>query len=68
MHRDSVLMKSNEMQQYADIYLLLIHFTSFGSPSHPSSGVQKTIIAACGTDRTTWGASFFQRDVEEINH
>jgi len=34
------LKKSNEMQRYADIYLLLNYSTCFGRPSHPSSGVQ----------------------------
>jgi hypothetical protein len=28
----------------------------------PSSGVHKTVVAACGTDHTVWGASFFKRD------
>jgi len=35
------LKKSNEMQQYADIYLLLNYPTFFGRPSRPSSGVHK---------------------------
>jgi len=50
------------MQQYADIYLLLNYSTYFGRQSRPSSGVHKTVIAACGTDHTIWGASFFKRD------
>ena len=37
------------MQQYADIYLLQNHSTCFGCPSHPSSGVHKTVTAASGT-------------------
>jgi len=41
-HRNSRLKKSNEMRQYADIYLLLIYSTCFGRPSRPSSGVHKT--------------------------
>jgi len=36
------LKKSNEMQQYADIYLLLNYSTCFGRPSRPSSAVHKT--------------------------
>ena len=28
----------------------------------PSSGVHKTVVAACGTDHTIWEASFFKRD------
>ena len=58
----SKLKKSNKMQLYADIYLLLNYSTCFGSPSRPSSGVHKTVLAASGTDHTIWGASFFKRD------
>jgi len=46
-----MLTKSNEMQQYADIYLLLNHSTCFDCPL----GVHKTVIAASGTDHTIWG-------------
>ena len=56
------LKKSNEMQQYADIYLLVNYSTCFGRPSHPSSGVHKNVVAASGTGHTIWGASFFKRD------
>ena len=56
------LKKSNQMQQYADIYLLLNYSTCFGRPSHPSSGVHKTVVTASGTDHTIWGASFLKRD------
>ena len=62
VHRNSRLKKSNEKQQYADIYLLLNYSTCFGRPSRPSSGVHKTVVAASGTDHTIWGASFFKRD------
>ena len=51
----------NKMQQYADIYLLLNYSTCFGRPSHPSSGVRKTVVAASGTDHTIWEASLFKR-------
>ena len=54
----SGLKKSNEMQQYADMYLLLNYSTCFGRPSRPSSGVHKTVVAASGTDHTIWEASF----------
>ena len=37
------------MQQYADIYLLQSHSTSFRVSQHPSSGVLKTVTAASGT-------------------
>jgi len=40
------------MQQYVDIYLLQNHSTCFGSPSHPLSGVYKTVTAASGTGHT----------------
>ena len=55
------LKKSNEMQQYADIYLLLNYSTRFGRPSRQSSGVHTTVVAASGTDHTVWGSSFFKR-------
>ena len=62
MHHNSRLKKSNEMQQYADIYLLLNYSTCFGRPWRPSTGVHKTVVAASGTDHTIWGASFLKRD------
>ena len=51
------LEKSNEMQQYADIYLLLNYSTCFGRPSRPSSGVHKTVVAPSGADHTSWRAT-----------
>ena len=62
VHCNSRLKKSNEMQQYADIYLLLNYSTCFGRPARPSSGVHKTVVAASGTDHTIWGASFLRHD------
>jgi len=54
VHRSSRLKKSNEMKQYADIYLLLNYSTCFGRTSRPSSGVHKTVVAASGgTDAAT---------------
>jgi len=35
VRRASRLKKANEMQQYADIYLLLYYSTCFGCPLHP---------------------------------
>ena len=35
VHRNSRLKKSNKMQQYGDIYLLLNYSTCFGRPLHP---------------------------------
>jgi len=52
VHHNSRLKKSNKMQQYADIYLLLNYSTCFVRPSRPSSGVHKTTVAASGTDHT----------------
>jgi len=46
------LKKSNEMQQYAHIYLLLNYCKCFWRPSLPSSGVHKTVVTASGTDHT----------------
>ena len=56
------LKKSNKIQAYADIYLLLNYSTCFGRPSHPSSRVHKTVVAVSDTDHTIWGASFLKRD------
>jgi len=53
VHRNSRLNKSDKMQLYADIYLLLSYSTCFGRSSRPSSGVHKTVVAASGTDHTS---------------
>jgi len=63
VHLNFRLKKSNEVQQYADIYLLLNYSTCFGRPSRPSSGVHKTLVAASSTDHTIWEASFLKRDL-----
>ena len=57
-HVEMRLKKSNEMQEYAYIYLLLNYSTCFGLPSRPSSGVHETAFAASGTDHTIWGACY----------
>jgi hypothetical protein len=49
------------MQQYAGIYLPQNHSTCFGCPSHPSSGVHKTVTAASGTSQSIWATTFLQR-------
>ena len=54
VHRNSILIRSNEMQQYAGIYLLQNYSTCFGCLSHPSSGVHKTVTAASGTIWPRW--------------
>ena len=61
VHRNSILIRSNQMQQYAGIYLLQNHSTCLGCPSHPSSGVHKTVNAASGTGRSIWATTFLQR-------
>ena len=54
VHRDSMLIRSNEMQQYAGVYLLQNYSTCFGCLSHPSSGVHQTVTAASGTGHITY--------------
>ena len=49
MHRDSLLLRSNEMQEYAGVYLLQHDSTCFECLSHPSSGEHQTVTAASGT-------------------
>ena len=61
VHRDSVLVRSNKMQQYAGIYLLQVYSTCFGRPSPSSSGVQKTVTAASGTGHSNGATTFLQR-------
>ena len=48
VHRNSILTRSNKMQQYAGIHLLQNHSTCFGCLSTPSSGVHQTVTAASG--------------------
>ena len=52
-HRDSILIRSNEMQQYAGVYLLQNYSTCFGCLSLPSLGVHQTVTAASGTGHIT---------------
>ena len=56
-----ILIRSNEMQQYAGIYLLQNHSTCFGCTSQPSSGIHKTVTAASGTGHSIWATTFHQR-------
>jgi hypothetical protein len=53
VHRDSLLIRSNEMRQYAGVYLLQNYSTCFGCLSNPSSGVNQTVTAASGTGHIT---------------
>jgi len=55
-----ILIRSNKMQQYAGIYLPQNYSTWFGHPSHPSSGVHKTVTAASGTGHSIWVTTFLQ--------
>jgi hypothetical protein len=52
------------MQHYAGIYLLQNHSTCFGCPSHPLSGVHKTVTAASGTGHSIRVTTFLQRDLK----
>ena len=52
--RHSVLIRSNDMQQYAGIYLLQNYSTCFGCLSHLSSGVHQTVTAASSTGHITY--------------
>ena len=61
MHRDSILLRSNKMQQYAGVYLLQIYSTCFGCLSHPSSGVHQTVTAVSGTGHSARATTFRQR-------
>ena len=53
VHRHSILIRSNELQQYAGVYLLQSYSTCFGCLSHPSSGLHQTVTAASGTGHIT---------------
>ena len=61
MHRNSILIRFNKTQQYAGVYLLQNYSICFGCPSHPSSGVHKTVNAASGIGHSIWGTTFLQR-------
>jgi len=61
VHRNSILIRSNKIQQYSGIYLLRNCSTSFGCTSHPSTGVHKTVNAASGTGHSIEAKTFLQR-------
>jgi len=52
VHRDSLLIRSKEIQHYAGVYLLQNYSTYFRCLSYPSSGVHQTVTAATGTSRS----------------
>jgi len=56
------LIKSDEKQEYADIYLMLNYSTCFRRLLRPSSGVNKTVTASSGTDNKIWATNFLQRN------
>ena len=49
VHPNSLLIRSNKMQQFAGIYLVQNYSTCFGCPSYPSSGVHETVPEAAVT-------------------
>ena len=57
----SILIGSNKIHQYAGIYLLQNYATRFGCPSHPSSGVHKTVTAASGIGHSIRATIFGRR-------
>jgi hypothetical protein len=61
VHRDSILIRSNEVQQYEGVYLLQNYSTCLGCLSHPSSGIHQTVTAASGTGHNIRGTTFRQR-------
>ena len=56
-----ILIRSNEMQKYAGVYLPQNYSTCFGCLSHPSSGVHQTVTAAPGTGHIVRATTFRQR-------
>jgi len=60
VHRDSILLRSNEMQQYEGVYLLQNYSTCFGCLSHPSSEIHQTVTAASGTSHSVRATTFRQ--------
>ena len=61
MHRNSILIRSNEMQLYAGVYLLQNYSKCLGCLSHPSSGLHQTVTAASGTGHSVRATNFRQR-------
>ena len=55
-----MLIKSNQMLQYAGVYLLQSHYM-FRVSQHPSSRVLKTVTAASGTGHNSGTATSLQR-------
>jgi hypothetical protein len=56
-----ILIRSNDMQQNAGVYLLQNYSTNFGCLSHPSSGVYQSVTAASSIDHSVRVTTFRQR-------
>ena len=54
----SILIRSNEMQQYAGVYLLQNYSMYLGCLSHPSSEVHQIVTAASGTGHSVRATIF----------
>ena len=67
VHRDSILLKSNEMQHYAGVYLLQNHYICLRCLSHPPSGVRQAVTAASGTGHSVRATTFRQRGLIRSN-
>jgi hypothetical protein len=61
LNKTTILIRSNEMQQYADVYLRQNYSTCFGRLSRPSSGVHQIVTAASVTGHSIWATTFRQR-------
>ena len=61
VHLDSILTRSNEMQQYAGVYLLQHYSTCFVCLSHTSSGIHQNVTATSGTGHSVKATTFRQR-------
>ena len=61
VHRDSILIRSNQIQQYAGVHLLQNYSTCFGCLSQPSSGLQKSVTAASGTGHSGRATTTFRQ-------
>jgi len=56
------------MQQHAGIYLLQNHSTCFGCPSHPSSGVHKSVTAVSDTGHITYLSNNLPPTLPNLDH
>ena len=55
---EDILIRSNEMEQYAGVYLLQNYCTCFECLSYPSSGVHQTVTVASGTGHSVRATTF----------